>query len=462
MAKRRVLKITPVLVTLNILVLLLIAGFYTTRLIKYYLKENGHKNSEEAVLLVDAIKKKQSFLDETKGLVLDEEAGIYRYKGEVDDNYVLYSGMIYRIISVDKENRIKLVSENNVTLMYPGFKNGYKDSYVNKWLNSSDAKYSGIYENALVNSDVLLEETKFCEDTIDDVTNITCEKETDDYKITMLSLYDYKLAGGKSSYLNNGEMFYFGSLDKDNNSYYVTSEGELALNQKESKAITIKPVITLTGDSELLSGKGTLKDPYVIEKHDVTILGEAYVNNIISINDKKYKIVEILDDKVKVASVDVLMDKDDKLSIAFGGSNSAYSSSNTVGKYLNNTFLNSLDIKNSVVNGDYYITTLTLANLDYASLRGNKVTTKVAMLTMGDMFVNEGVNVFTTLRGMEASNMINIINENGNFFADTISSKYNVRPAFYLKYDLNIKSGSGTLDDPYKLGDNNEGKKEEE
>ena len=71
MATKKVLKITPVLVTLNILVLLLIAGFYTTRLIKYYLKENGHKNTEEAVLLVDAIKKKQSFLDETKGLVLD-------------------------------------------------------------------------------------------------------------------------------------------------------------------------------------------------------------------------------------------------------------------------------------------------------------------------------------------------------------------------------------------------------
>ena len=457
MAKKRVLKITPVLVTLNILVLLLIAGFYTTRLIKYYLKENGHKNSEEAVLLVDAIKKKQSFLDETKGLVLDEETGIYRYKGEVEDNYVLYSGMLYRVISIDKENRIKLVSENNVTLMYPGFKNGYKDSYVNKWLNSSDAKYSGIYESALVNSDVLLENTKFCADTIDDVSNITCEEEIDDYKVSLLSLYDYKLAGGKSSYLNNGEMFYFGSLDKNNDSYYVTGEGELALNQKESKAITVKPVITLNGDNELLGGKGTLKDPYIIEKHDVTILGETYVNNIISINDNKYKVVEVLDDKVKLVSTEVLMDKEDKLSIAFGGSNSAYTTSNTVGKYLNTTFLNSLDVKDSVVNGDYFISTLNLSNLDYASLRGSKVTAKVAMLTMGDMFVNEGKNEFTILRGMEATNMINVLNENGNFFADTISSKYNVRPAFYLKYDLKIKSGSGTLEDPYKLGDNNEG-----
>ena len=56
MAKRKVLKVTPVLEAINILILLIIAGFYTFRLVKYYLRENGHKN-EGTVLLVDAIKK---------------------------------------------------------------------------------------------------------------------------------------------------------------------------------------------------------------------------------------------------------------------------------------------------------------------------------------------------------------------------------------------------------------------
>ena len=36
MKKKKVLKITPVLVTLNIVVLFAIAGFYLFRLIKYY------------------------------------------------------------------------------------------------------------------------------------------------------------------------------------------------------------------------------------------------------------------------------------------------------------------------------------------------------------------------------------------------------------------------------------------
>ena len=73
MARRKVLKLTPVLVTLNVLVLLIIASFYITRLVKYYLLENGTKKPNEATILVDTSIKKQSYLDLTKGLVLDEE-----------------------------------------------------------------------------------------------------------------------------------------------------------------------------------------------------------------------------------------------------------------------------------------------------------------------------------------------------------------------------------------------------
>ena len=44
------------------------------------------------------------------------------------------------------------------------------------------------------------------------------------------------------------------------------------------------------------------------------------------------------------------MESEDKpLSMSFGGNNNVYKSSNDVYKYLHNTFLNSLDLKDSVV-----------------------------------------------------------------------------------------------------------------
>ena len=457
MATRKVLKITPILIALNLLVLFLMVVFYSVRMVKYYLKENGNRKTDDVVLLVDTLKKKQSYLDETKGLVFNEETGVYTYKGDVTDNYIQYSGMTFRIMSIDKEGNMKAVSEENVTLLYPGLNNGYEKSIVNKWLNISEEKYSGVYESALYKPDTIITNGSYCNDVIDDVSNITCDNVLTDYKITLLSLYDYKMAGGKDSYLNNGDIFYLGTLNKDNSNYYVTDEGEIALNEKESKAITVKPVITFDHTNELVSGKGTEEDPYIIEKHKVKTLADAYVSNIVKINDVNYKIIEILEDKVKLTSIEPLMKNDELYETKFGGSTSAYKESNTVGTYLNNTYLKSLDVKDYVVRSNYYIETLSLANLDYASLRNSKVKASVGMLTIGDMFINETTNTFTLLRGMEAPNMINVLNENGNLFADTITAKYNVRPAFYLKGEIEIVSGNGTEEDPYELGVNNEG-----
>ena len=76
MTKRR-LKIRPVLITLNVALLIIIALFYTTRLIKYYLKENGHRPTNSTVLLVDELIKKQSYVDLTKGLIHDKDANIF-------------------------------------------------------------------------------------------------------------------------------------------------------------------------------------------------------------------------------------------------------------------------------------------------------------------------------------------------------------------------------------------------
>ena len=454
MATRKVLKITPFLILINILVLLVIMCFYLFRMIKYYKIENGSFHDESVITLADAVKKKRSYLDDTQGLVLDEESGKYRYKGDVDDNYLYYSGLMYRIIEVDKDNNVRAISEESVTLMYPGFDKGYNESYINKWLNLNDKEYSGIFEKTLYNTDKYLSNNYYCSNTVDDIENIECE-ETIDYKISLLSLHDYKQSGGKSSFINNGKTFNLGTLDQNNNNYFITEDGDIALQQNHNRIVAIRPVITINGTNELLKGNGKEDNPYIIEKHEINTLIDTYVGNIIKIDEKNYKVVEVLDEKVKLVSTDVIVDNDEPYKIKFGGSNNTYSTSNTVGKYLNNNFLNSLSIKDSVVKSEYYVGLLDLNNLDYSKLRSTKVKANVAMLTMGEMFVNEIFDTFTILRGMEDTSIIYVINENGNFFGDSITSKYCIRPAFYLKGDLEIISGEGTEDSPFELGVNN-------
>ena len=80
MSRRKVLKITPILVTLNVFILLFIIGFYTFRLIKYYKLENGKNASNNTNLLVDKVLKDESYLDQTKGLVKNDDKTSYTYK----------------------------------------------------------------------------------------------------------------------------------------------------------------------------------------------------------------------------------------------------------------------------------------------------------------------------------------------------------------------------------------------
>ncbi len=460
---RRRLKITPVLVTLNVLVLLLIVAFYSTRMIKYYLKENGKSNNNDnTVLLVDNVLKKQSYVDLTKGLIFDEEKNEYRYLGEVNDNYLEYSGIMYRIIGIDKDKNIKVIADKGVTMMYSGLEKGYDKSYVNKWLNyDKDTAGSGVFENNIKESVNFLTNTYYCEDVIDDVKNITCDKNNTTYKISLLSLYDYYKAGGKSSFLNNGETFYLGTLNKDNYNYYITSDGEVSINEISTKTYTVRPVITISSGSVLLSGKGTKDEPYKILEVKPTMLEDATINTYISYSNQVFKIIDNSGDATKVALNGVIKENDTDVVKAFGRKNNKYSNAkNTVGYYLNNTYLKTLDSKN-IVKSNWYIGALSLDNLDYNSEKDTKVNLFVGMLSLGDMFVGDVNNVLTLSRGIESDQIINVINKEGNFYGDFITSKYNVRPALYLNKELKITGGSGTLDAPYELGVSDEEKGQE-
>ena len=298
MVKKR-LKIRPLLVTLNILVLLIIVGFYTFRLVKYYKKENGKKENSD-ILLVDEIVKKQSFVDLTKGLVYDEKENVYRYIGDVKDNYLEFSGNLFRIIEVDADYNIKAVSEKSFTYMYSGLEKGFNDSYLNEWLNELDSDNSGVFERNLYNTDSLFY-TTVCEDVISDVANITCDKKNKENRIGILSLYEYAKSGGKSGFLNNGEIFYLTNLNDKGSNYYVTSDGEISISELTTKAFGVRPVITISGDTSLLSGKGTINNPYRIEKHEIQKVKDLYIGNIITIDDLNYVVVDVSGENVKVA-----------------------------------------------------------------------------------------------------------------------------------------------------------------
>ena len=167
-------------------------------------------------------------------------------------------------------------------------------------------------------------------------------------------------------------------------------------------------------------------------------------------------VVEKKDDKVKVAMVGVLKDGEENLEISFSKTTNKYSDDTIVGDYLNDDFYNKLENKDFIVTGEYPVGEIVLSNLDYSLVYSSTSSAKVGMLTLGDMFVHEYNNIFTLSRGLEADNFVNVINSDGNVYADYNYNKYNVRPAMYLDGNLLITSGIGTEHGPYQLGEVNE------
>ena len=155
--KKKKLNKENVFVALSIVFLLGSILFYGGRLIYFYNLEN--KTEEEVVTnLNDVLISEEVF----SGDGLYKVDDVYYFRGSDVDNYLLYSGRLFRIVGIDQDGGIKLISDLVNTVIYDG-RDESVDSYVDDWLNN-------VYLDTL-NQDYLTD-TSVCSDYID--TNITC------------------------------------------------------------------------------------------------------------------------------------------------------------------------------------------------------------------------------------------------------------------------------------------------
>ena len=115
--------------------------FYGTRFIRLYLQNN---KKEEIKVLANNIK------DNNEGNLKNINSDYY-FTGKEVNNYVKYSNILFRIIKINKDNSITLISDKPITSLAKGDNNDYKTSYINNWLNNQDKENTGILEKNLNN-----------------------------------------------------------------------------------------------------------------------------------------------------------------------------------------------------------------------------------------------------------------------------------------------------------------------
>ncbi len=438
---------------INSLIILFFVIFYSYRLVYYYLKQNTNGLSDQAVVLVDDLLKYISYIDLDNGLI-DNDDGTYTYKGNAIKNYVMYSGRMWRIIDIDQDKNIKMIREESDTLFIQEQADKYQNAPIRYWLeNIKNVNNTGIYFKSLNNQYEYMEKTSLCIDKIDNVEAITCNSLYEEDYVTLLSLNDYKKIGGSKSYLNNEEDWWLATTNSNNQYWYVASDGGIQEGKILGSSHGIRPVITIRNYTNLVSGTGTKSDPYIIENNNVNILANVSVSNYIKYSNYLWKVISKQEGKIQLALDGYIKDNEgNEIDITYG--NSKFSTAKgTIGYYLNNNFYNSLNSKEYIVKSDWYYGVYTGYNkYNYKDVYNAKYNANVGLLKIGDLYVQDYLNVFLSNRPYGSNNtLVYSTTDDKTFFADFVTAKKKIRPSIYLKDDVNILKGNGTKNNPYEL-----------
>ncbi len=418
--------------------------WYGGRLIYFYL-DNKKTNEKEANIFAKVLLKEKKDKEEFK-----QVKEVYYFNGKVKDNYVMYSNMLWRIVKINKDNTVTLISENVIGTLNNG-KDTYEKSSVITWLNKEKEKdYSGVVENVLSNKDSFLVKSNICTDTINDVNKITCNKTNNTYDIGLLSIEDYLYTGGNKGFINNGKITYLANQSKNKNYWYITNEGKLD-SDSENEIIGIRPVITIASTIEAKEGDGSKEKPYTFSEE------KNYFASYVKLGNDIWRVYESDEDKLKLILDKTLENKDNTaFKYLYSKKNYQYNDTTygTLAYYLNKTYYKGLDYGSIIVENNYTNSTYGEDNnYSLEELSKNTISTKIALPSINDIIVNDEIEGYVTTTGVsENDTYIYIRNASGTISQKNISYENKVRPCISIKKE-SLTQGNGTEKDPYRLGE---------
>lgn len=410
---------------------------YGGTFIKLYLEnEKEIENLEKTTVL--AVQIVNNNYDSLKKIDKD-----YYFVGEVNNNYISYSNLIWRIVKVNEDNSMVLVSDDVVgTLAYGDISTLYDSSNLILWLNDSSK-----FGKLLNKKEEYLNLTNTCIDKITDIKNITCDSVNSDLHVGLLSLEDYLNTGGNTSFINNNNYSYLANKNNEDNIWYINSDGSLNYSDG-SDILGIKATITLKNNINIISGDGTKEKPYIIEKEN------SLIGSYVKLDDDLWRIYDNNDNVIKLV-LDNNIKVDDE-NLVYSYSNKSYYHNDylkdSLAYYLNKTYYNSLGYKDLIVENTYTNGLYGNENkFDYKDVSLKEIKTKVSIPSVDDIvFNNKLESYFTNTGKMENEEAIYVRYYGGSVNAKLITSSANVVPCISINKDK-LTLGTGDLTDPFRM-----------
>ena len=405
--------------------------------------------------------------------------------GTDPNNYIWYSGKLWRAVSIDPDdNSVKLVTQWDISaLSYnPSGNSNFAGSDMETWLNytSVDGFLGNLraYEN-FIKTDSVWNAT--LDDT--DLGSITKPAETTMVEATvgLLNIYEYQVSysgtNASKGYLNNGLSWW--TLTPSTSNVRRVSDYGYVHSHSPSYAYGVRPSINLKSSVKVVSGDGSENNPYRLEGDkdsnlNGTLLNTRYSGEYIKFGEGENTLYRIVSHETsgltKITSAEPLKSSGSFIKSTFG-SNTTFSSSNTIGTFLNNDYLNtgngylrSEDIEMIEENTTWYLGTVgdgaSYRLAKYSSATGNDFTTstttaQVGLLRLGELMSGQfnrrdNNTYYWILTPYSTSNVRNVypISYVSN---DSPSYTYGARPSMNLKSSVIITGGDGTKNNPFTI-----------
>lgn len=382
------------------------------------------------------------------------------YKGnDVKNNYLLFSGMLFRIVKANDDGSIMIISDESVTNLRINHTD-YKNSNVDTWLNN-------VYFKALHNTDDYLIDATYCVGNINSLIDYNNECDTKiTSKVGLLSIGDYqKTVVNNDTYLDNGN-YYALSHMIGNNYATVPIENDTMYGLRSSILGGIRPVLNLKSNLYIVSGKGTSDSPYKLgdynygEKNEE--IHDRLIGEYLEYSGLTFRIIGVDSNKnvrlIMSKPWDVKPNNEQlKLSVAeVDNLEFNLTDTNNPGYILNHNDIDYISSK-YIVDTDYSIPTND-EKLLYQEYSSKKIKAKILLPKTYELFSsigNDDISRNTGFLYIDKSvndNMIFMANGNNGlmyeFSKDTFYS-YSIKAVITIKGSLKISSGNGTVNKPY-------------
>ena len=415
--------------------------------------------------------------------------------GEDPNNYIWYSGKLWRAVSVNNEAKTtKLVTQWNISAINynPDNQTNFEGSYMEEWLN--DTTVDGFlgnlrdYENFIV-TDAVWDATMDATD-LGSIQRPNGEATVID-AVGLLNMYEYQSSYTGTTYgngyLNNGLVWWTLTPYSTSDVRYVDDDGD-ANDRTPTVSRGVRPSINLKSSVRIVDGNGTIENPYRLNGDNDTslsgtLLSSRYSGEYVRFGNDENNLYRIVSHETsgltKITSAEPLKNSGTFIPSAFGSSNSEsnYSTNSVIGTFLNGEYLTNYVgnaysdmIEDSTTwylgtvgsSDSYKLAKYTDTNM--SSTVSTTTNAKVGLLRFGELMAGQferyavkgsyssaGLTTDYWILTPYRSSVMRIVRNNGyaDGYAPTYS--YGVRPSINLKSSVEITSGTGVKSDPFVL-----------